>query len=309
MKFSITIPAFKSKYLKEAIDSVLSQSYKDFELIIVDDCSPENLYSIVSRFDDSRIHFYRNSKNCGAEKVVDNWNICLSHCTGDYVICMGDDDKMLPNCLEEYRHIITKYPSLKVYHAWTELIDDNGGLYEIQTALPDFESGLSFLYNRWKGRTMFIGDFCYSAAYLKSVGGYQNLPMAMGSDDITAFKASLYDGIAHTTNICFQYRVSLITLSAPGHKEEVKMDAILKERAWYVEQLKTIDKSTLSSLDQLYLEYITKHLRDHFLVKIKICLTSIIRQNYLEVFKYSMKKKQLGLNSLDILKCIVNSLI
>lgn len=96
MKFSITIPTYKSRYLKEAIESVVSQTYTDWELIIVDDCSPEDLPSIVQPFlTDSRIRFYRNEKNCGAVNVVDNWNICLGYCTGDYVICMGDDDRLL----------------------------------------------------------------------------------------------------------------------------------------------------------------------------------------------------------------------
>ena len=106
MKFSVTIPAYKAKFLKEAIESVLSQTYEKFELIIVDDNSPENLKAIVDEFSDSRIRYYRNPQNCGAVNVVDNWNICLSYCTGEYVICMGDDDRLLPNCLYEYLKLI-----------------------------------------------------------------------------------------------------------------------------------------------------------------------------------------------------------
>lgn len=69
MKFSITIPAYKQKYLYEAIESCLAQTYEDFELIIVDDASPEDLKSVVDQFDDKRIRFYRNEKNCGALNV------------------------------------------------------------------------------------------------------------------------------------------------------------------------------------------------------------------------------------------------
>ena len=86
MKFSITIPAYKQKYLSEAIESCLAQTYQEFEVIIVDDASPEYLKSVVDKFDDTRIRYYRNEKNCGALNVVDNWNICLSYATGDYVI-------------------------------------------------------------------------------------------------------------------------------------------------------------------------------------------------------------------------------
>ena len=96
MKFSVTIPTYKVQYLREAVESVVSQTYPDWELIIIDDCSPENLRAAVEPFlADSRISYFRNERNCGVVNVVDNWNICLSHCTGDYVICMGDDDRLL----------------------------------------------------------------------------------------------------------------------------------------------------------------------------------------------------------------------
>ena len=100
IKFSILVPAFKARFLAECIDSILSQTYTNLELIIVNDASPENLDEIVSRYDDARIQYYVNEKNFGAINVVDNWNKCLSYATGEYVICMGDDDKLLPCCLE-----------------------------------------------------------------------------------------------------------------------------------------------------------------------------------------------------------------
>ena len=74
MKFSITIPAFKARFLDEAIKSVVSQTYSDWDRIIVDDCSPENLEGIVCPYlCDNRIQYYRNDKNKGAIEVVDNW--------------------------------------------------------------------------------------------------------------------------------------------------------------------------------------------------------------------------------------------
>ena len=114
--FSILVPTYKAKFLKECIDSVLSQTYTNFELIIVNDASPEDIDSIVSICSDDRLRYYKNKKNIGAVDVVDNWNLCLSYAVGDYVICMGDDDKLTPNCLEEYLKLIEKYPKLEKNH-------------------------------------------------------------------------------------------------------------------------------------------------------------------------------------------------
>lgn len=233
MKFSVTIPAYKAQFLKEAIESVTSQTYDDWELIIVDDCSPENLEAIVKPFlADSRISYYRNEKNCGAVNVVDNWNICLSHCTGDYVICMGDDDRLLPCCLEELSKTIDKYPELNVYHLQTEIIDESGKIIETLEERPEQEDVLSLMTKRWEGRKQYIGDFCYSRKHLNAFGGYFPLPYAWGSDDITLFRAALPSGIANVSRTGFQYRENQYSISL-AHNDAEKVATVLLQREWY----------------------------------------------------------------------------
>ena len=68
--FSITIPAYKRAFLQECIQSVLTQTYADFELVIVNDHSPEDLDEIVNGFHDERIRYYKNEMGFGAEHVV-----------------------------------------------------------------------------------------------------------------------------------------------------------------------------------------------------------------------------------------------
>lgn len=221
MKFSITIPAYKQKYLYEAIESCLAQTFKDFELIIVDDASPEDLKSEVDRFQDSRIRYYRNDKNCGALHVVDNWNICLGYAKGDYVICMGDDDRLLPNCLEEYSKLIDKYPDLDIYHGMTEIIDENGNVTNMQEARPEREGMYSMISGRLcNSRLQYIGDWLFKRAALEQQKGYVNMPMAWGSDDLTAYTIAKNKGVANTQMPVFQYRISNLTISNSGHYRE-----------------------------------------------------------------------------------------
>lgn len=214
IKYSITIPAYKSLFLAEAIDSCLAQTYTDFELIIVNDHSPEDLDSIVRKYDDNRIRYYVNDKNCGAIDVVDNWNKCLSYARGEFLICMGDDDRLLPSCLEEYNKLLQKYPDLDVYHMRTELIDETGKLYGMQEARPEWETAYSALWHIFScNRIQYLGDYLYRKSSLLQANGFYKLPLAVYSDNITAIRAAKNKGIANTQKIGFQYRVSPYTIT------------------------------------------------------------------------------------------------
>ena len=233
---SITIPSFKIKFLKEAIESILAQTYNNWELIIVDDASPEDIKSVVDKFDDKRIKYFRNEKNCGAIDVVDNWNICLKHCSGEYVICMGDDDMLTPDCLEEYGKLIEKYPGLHVYHAMTDVSDENGNVIGHQRKRPEYQTCAELILHRWSGDIQFIGDFCYEVKSLRKEGGYYKLPLAWASDDITAVRAASYNGIANTQTSTFLYRSNTQSITQ-SKTNGIKLYAKSKELEWYADFL------------------------------------------------------------------------
>ena len=250
---SVAIPAFKTEFLSEAIQSVLNQTYPNWELVIVDDCSPNDIKSVVSSFSDSRIKYHRNEKNCGIENVVDNWNICLDYCTGDYIICMGDDDKLLPTCLDEYVSLVNKYPGLGVYHAWTEIINEKGKIIRFQESRPEYESVSSMIYFRMMYRRyQFIGDWMFDTNLLKEAGGFYKLPCAWGSDDISAERAASMGnkGVANTQVPCFQYRVNSLSIST-----SVNTELKLKAHGQHQEWLEAFLASHLSSLSKDDVEY------------------------------------------------------
>ena len=216
IKFSIVIPAYKATYLEECLDSVLKQTYPYFEIIILNDASPEKVKEIVDSYTDPRIFYFENEVNTGAVDVVKNWNKCLSLSTGDYIICMGDDDKLLPNSLDEYLKLIRQFPNVAVYHGWTEIIDEKSLICDIQEPRPIIESVYSMMYYRWKGRKQYIGDFLFNRKKLKQNGGFVYFPMAWGSDDATAYMMAK-NGIVNTQVPVFQYRVNSQTISKSGN--------------------------------------------------------------------------------------------
>ena len=105
MKFSVLLPTRNGGvYLESCIRSILEQNYADMELIISDNANTDSTPQIVAMFThDSRVKSLRIDQPVS---VTDNWNNAFRASSGDYTLMMGDDDYMLPCCLERIEEIL-----------------------------------------------------------------------------------------------------------------------------------------------------------------------------------------------------------
>lgn len=305
MKFSILIPAYKRKYLYECIDSCLKQSYSDFELIVVDDASPEDLKSVVNEFSDTRLHYFRNKKNCGAVDVVDNWNICLSHANGNYIICIGDDDKLLPFCLEEYSKLIDKYPGIGLLHGWTEIINEKSEVSRLTTHRCEYESVISLMWHRQHAyQQQFIGDFCFQREWLVGKGGFYKLPLAWGSDDISAFMGASKNGVANTQIPVFQYRINSQTISRTGNVD-MKMEAIKLSYRW---KLDFLSAPTGTDIDELYRKDLLQDMPYSLQKKYGLTIAQDIKnRSFLRLLYWWRRRKKYEINFQTLIYAMIQS--
>ncbi len=250
LKISIVVPAFKIKYLQECIDSILAQTYKKIELIIINDASPEDIDSVVNQYNDLRIKYYKNEKGFGGYNVIKNWNKCLKYATGDFLICMGDDDKLLPNCLSDYVRLIEKYPGLDIYHSRTCFINEKSEYIGIQTAAPEIESVYSLIWHVWNGRETLIGDFLFRTKSLRTFGGFYYEPWAWHSDRISVFIAAKEKGIANTSNPGFLFRKNPLQITFNSRESTIgKIGAMKDAKQWYKTFLGEVPKD---EFDKIY---------------------------------------------------------
>ena len=131
------MPAYNAeRYICQAIDSVLSQTYKNFELIIVNDCSTDNTQKIIEKMrnKDNRIKIYKNEKNCG---VSFTRNFAVSKAKGEWVAFLDSDDMWTQNKLEEQMKFIDEQPDepIIVYTA-SSFINENDEKYKYQSNVP-----------------------------------------------------------------------------------------------------------------------------------------------------------------------------
>lgn len=112
-------------YLHQAIDSILNQTFSDFEFIIVDDGSTDNSLQIIQSYDDERIIVVRNQVNQG---VAESRNLGVKSANGKYIIYMDADDISLPNRFIKQFRFMENNPDVDVCGSARELFGDRAGI-------------------------------------------------------------------------------------------------------------------------------------------------------------------------------------
>ncbi len=125
-KISVLMPAYNAeKFIGEAIESVLKQTFKDFEFIIIDDCSTDNTWKIIQKYakKDKRIKGFKNDKNLGCTGSL---NVGLKKCSGEYIARMDADDVCFNDRFETQLKL---FPKFDVVGGNITLIDSKGKLF------------------------------------------------------------------------------------------------------------------------------------------------------------------------------------
>ena len=121
---SVIIPSYNhEKFVRECIQSVLDQTFRDFEVIITDDCSTDRTAEIIEIFKDPRISFYQHSMNKGVSVTA---NDCLMHASGKYVAWLSTDDAWYPEKLAVQVEYLEEHPEIAVVFGKVEWVDEFG---------------------------------------------------------------------------------------------------------------------------------------------------------------------------------------
>ena len=123
-RVSVVIPAYnRARYLQTAIDSVLAQSFGDFELIVVDDGSTDETPAIVRRQTDPRVRLVSQPTRTG---IAPARNRGLDSARGEYVAALDSDDYAYPQRLERQVAHLDRHPDLALVGSWSNWMDERG---------------------------------------------------------------------------------------------------------------------------------------------------------------------------------------
>jgi glycosyltransferase involved in cell wall biosynthesis len=124
-RVSVCVPAYRAApFIGATIESVLGQTCDSWELIVVDDASPDDTFAVASRYaSDPRVRLDRNGHNLGP---VGNWNRVVAMATGQYVKVLCDDDLLYPACLARQVTALDAHPSAGLAGSRRDIIDQDG---------------------------------------------------------------------------------------------------------------------------------------------------------------------------------------
>lgn len=229
------------EYLKKAIDSVLNQTCRDFELIILDNCSTDGTEEYVKSLNDDRITYIRHEKNIGGGG---NIAYAFAHCKGDYFAVFHDDDVLHTNLLEEAAAYLDSHEQCAAVSCLSNIIDENGSYTRITDEAKAQErtfSGSGFFAEYINNQRNFVFPATlYRTAFIKEK--QINMTFAAGPcADVVVYMDIEKEGgtVAEIPKVLIDYRVYK-NQDSSAHLEEmlIKLIQFLTKDAYYGQLLR-----------------------------------------------------------------------
>ncbi len=240
-KISIVMSLYNSgKYLREAIDSVLSQTLSDFEFIIIDDGSSDNGAAIVRSYDDSRIRLIIQ-ENSGLAAAL---NKAIQLAKSKLIARMDPDDICFPERLSKQCEYLEQYPEVMALGSAAICIDLNGEVLPLISMKKHFEIGDQPMPES----PCIHPSVIFRRSAFDKAGGYWN-EMRFGGEDAVLFNEILsFGAIDNLPDPLIYYRLSPSSLS----QKSKKFNAILREIIWNKVKGNQIEANGWVGLEQEY---------------------------------------------------------
>jgi glycosyltransferase involved in cell wall biosynthesis len=175
-RVSVCVPVYNgARYLRESLESVLSQTYGDLEVVVSDNCSTDETAEIAQSFGDARVRYSRNSKNLG---LVGNFNRCLALARGEYVCIWAHDDVMLPHNLHRKVQLLDADAALGFVHSNIQQIDRDGRVMAEHWALDsrrDYRARGLDVFRKYAMAMVYVGSIIFIGAVLARRACYERL--------------------------------------------------------------------------------------------------------------------------------------
>lgn len=197
-KIAIIIPAYKSRFLRQTLDSLAAQTCRDFAVYVGDDASPEPLEAIVRSYEGKlSVTYHRFAENLGGRDLVAHWERCIGLSGEPLVWLFSDDDLLPPDGVERVLAASRREGTEKAFFRLPLIVVDAEGQQKL--ANPPLTEGktsdYAFLLDKLNGRISSAAiEYVFSRDVWRASGGFVSFPLAWCSDDATWARFARYAG-------------------------------------------------------------------------------------------------------------------
>lgn len=223
--FSVIIPVYnKERTVARAIQSVLSQSYEDFELILVCDPSFDRSYEQICKFNDTRISVYSRSEPGPGGYAARNLGIEMAK--GEWITFLDADDEWLPDRLLSHHNIIVQLDCSVVFSSWQDIYDDGSKSTPLKLEEGLLSAKFFFKIYGVLPRVIHTNTISCKKSIFDSVGGFPVGKYNRGGDVYTWLKIIDYSGYAYrSTQEVSVYHKEDSTVTK-NHRPDLKGNAV-----------------------------------------------------------------------------------
>lgn len=206
--FSIVIPLYnKEKYVANTLRSILSQTFADYEIIIIDDCSTDQSLAVVQGFENERVRIISHNKNKGLSAAR---NTGIRHAQSQYITFLDADDTWKPLFLKKIAELISKFPEAGIFATGYEEIHSQDLALEVHKNLA-FKEGEMAIVPDFFTANSHQPIFCYSCVAIKKEvfenAGYFDESISLGEDVDFNIRANLRYSLAYYNGVCASYTI------------------------------------------------------------------------------------------------------
>lgn len=256
---SILMPVYNTApYLKEAMDSILSQTFKDFELIVLNDCSPDNADEILDMYNDPRIVRYKGERNMGLSNVL---NAGMDMARGKYIARMDSDDISLTNRLEVQVKYMEKHPDIDLCSCGMKMFGAKDDVW-IRDADPE----------KVKVTALFFSPVLHASSIWKKESfdkyGLRFRQEMVPAEDYDMWCRALSKGLklVNLPNVLYRYRIHPSQATTQTEKSRLKCREIQQE--YMKDVLPTLSNKNREAFPKKKLPIFIANLKDGYFDKI-----------------------------------------
>ncbi|MCR5655691.1 MAG: glycosyltransferase [Lachnospiraceae bacterium] len=276
---SVCIPAYNQEdTIQEAVRSALNQTYKNIEVVVIDDCSKDHTVAKIREINDDRVRLIENENNLG---MVANWNKAVMSAKGEYAIMLHGDDRLHPDSIRHKMEMFQKDKKVVLAFSATRIIDGAGKTIMERHAMKGdvIINGKRFAKKSYHHRNMYgePSNILFRTELVEKLGGFDDVT-CYTTDWLMWMEISSYGKVGYVDEVLMDYRID-----ADNMTSRIKFIDMIRDDEVMTKMISDFERLDINGFDRFchrFFIYIRTFLRVVY-IKFKILKNPFYKREHI----------------------------